>query len=249
MRLCCSTRLSRATGTAVLAALALSLCAASAQQTATPVVLDRVEAVVNRQVILASDLDKEIRLSVLDPAVGVRGVQTRARALELLISRSLIQQQIRQEDVQAVEPTQHEVDARLAELRKELPACVHQNCASDAGWKAFLAASDLTPSEVETYLRNRIEILRFIEQRFRQGIQISQQEIETYYKDTLLPQYASRESAPPLDKVSSRIQEILLQEQVNALFSDWLQNLRKQGDVEILDPAYAAPDGNGGGAQ
>jgi len=254
----CPVRLTRPNGTAALAALALCLLVcpgpAAAQQPppSAPVVLDRVEAVVNRQVILASDLDKEMRLSVLDPVRGAGGVQTRQRALELLISRFLIQQQIRQEDMQAIEPTQAELAARLVELRRTLPACVRANCASDAGWKAFLAARDLTPQEVETYLQNRLEILRFIEQRFRQGIQITPQEIETYYKDTLLPQYASGESAPPLDQVSTRIQEILLQQQVNALFSDWLQNLRKQGDVEILDPAYAPPaatDGKGGGAQ
>ena len=63
-----------------------------------PVVLDRVVAVVNNQAILASDLDDEIRLSVLDPASGGLGMLTRERALDQLIGRALIQQQIRQED-------------------------------------------------------------------------------------------------------------------------------------------------------
>ena len=193
-------------------------------------------AVVNQHAILASDIDDEIRLSVLDPNLVGQGTLTRQRALEQLISRALIEQQIRQEDVQAIEPSQDEVDARLEEIRKELPACVHQNCASDAGWKAFLAAHGLTPERVEAYLRYRLEILRFIEQRFRQGIHISQQQIEAYYHDTLLPQYAPGEAVPPLDQVAPRIQEILLQQQVNVLFDAWLTNLRRQGDVEVLDP-------------
>ena len=116
-------------------------------------------AVVNRHAILASDIDDEIRLSVLDPARAGRGILTRQHALDQLISQALIEQQIRREDAQAVEPTQEEVNARLAEIRKELPACVHQNCASDAGWKAFLAAHDLTPERVDAYLRYRLEIL------------------------------------------------------------------------------------------
>ena len=146
---------------------------------ADAVVLDRVVAVVNNQAILASDVDDEMRLAVLDPGQAGLGVLTPQRALDQLISRALIQQQIRQEDAQAAEPAQTEVDARLAEIRKELPACVHQNCASDAGWKAFLAAHGLTPERVESYLRYRFEILRFIELRFRQGIRISPEEIET----------------------------------------------------------------------
>lgn len=214
-------------------------------QGASPVALDSVVAVVNRHVILASDLDDEIRLSVLDPNGVGQGPLTRQRALEQLISRALIEQQIRQEDAQAAAPPQAEVDARLSEIRRELPACVRQNCATDAGWKAFLAAHDLTAARVDAYLRYRLEILRFIEQRFRQGIRISKQEIATYYNDTLLPQYAPGESAPPLDQVAPRIEEILLEQQVNALFDDWLANLRKQGDVEILDPALETAESDG----
>jgi len=210
-------------------------------QPAGPVVLDRVVAVVNNQAILASDIDDEIRLSVLDPGRGGLVALTRITALDQLIGRALIQQQIRQEDLESSSPAQTEVDARLAEIRKELPACVRQNCASDEGWKAFLAAHGLTQEHVETYLRYRLEILRFIERRFRQGISIQPQEIQTYYHDTLLPQYAKGEPIPPLEQVSARIEEILLQQRVNALFDDWLGNLRKQGDVEVLDPALEAP--------
>jgi hypothetical protein len=205
------------------------------------VALDSVVAVVNNQTILASDVEDEVRLAVLDPGQGGLGVLSRQRALEQLISRALIHQQIRQEDAQAAEPSQAEINARLAEIRQQLPACVRLNCATDQGWKAFLAAHGLTPQQVESYLRNRIQVLRFIEMRFRQGILISPEEIEAYYRQTLLPQYAPGETIPPLDSVAPRIEEILLERQVNVLFDDWLQNLRKQGDVEVLDPRLETP--------
>jgi hypothetical protein len=219
---------------------------AQAPTTAAPVVLERVVAVVNKHAILASDLEDEIRLSILDPNGVGRGQLTRQRALEQLISRTLIEQQIRQEEMLAVEPSQEEVNARLDQIRKQLPACVHLNCASEAGWKAFLASHELTPQRVESYLRYRLEILSYIEQRFRQGIQITQEQIETYYHDTLLPQYAPGEAVPPLDQVASRIQEILLEQQVNVLFDNWLANLRQQGDVEVLDPALESAETQGG---
>jgi peptidyl-prolyl cis-trans isomerase SurA len=234
-----------------LAAQAPAPAAASASisDSGSAVVLDRAVAVVNRQVILSSDLDDEIRLSVLDPN-GAGQTLTRPHALEQLISRALIEQQIRQEDAEAATPPQSEVDARLAELRNELPACVRESCSTDAGWKAFLAAHDLTAARVEAYLRYRLEILNFIEQRFRQGIRISQEEIAAYYKNTLVPQYTAGETVPPLDQVAPRIEEILLQQQVNALFDNWLANLRKEGDVEILDPSLvtSTEGGEGGGA-
>jgi hypothetical protein len=218
---------------------------AQAAPPANAVVLDRVVAVVNNQAILASDVDDEVRLAVLDPG-GAGVVLTPQRALEQLISRALIQQQIRQEDAQAAQPSQAEVDARLLEIRKQVPACVHLNCASEEGWKAFLAAHGLTSERVESYVRYRLVILRFIEERFRLGISIAPEEIKTYYRETLLPQYAPGETIPPLDEVAPRIEEILLQRQVNVLFSDWLKNLRKQGNVEILDPAFETPETQGG---
>lgn len=214
----------------------------AAQPQSGPVVLDRVVAVVNRHAILSSDIDDEMRLSVMDANQVGQGRLTPQRALEQLISRALVEQQIRQEDQQAAMPTQAEVDARIAQLRSELPACVHQNCASDAGWKTFLAEHGLTPERVDAYVRYRMEILRFIELRFRAGIRISQAEIEAYYRDTLLPQYRPGEAVPTLEQVAPRIEEILLEQQVNVLFDQWLTNLRKQGDVEILDPALRPAD-------
>ena len=187
---------------------------------------------------------------------GHAGVDRRADDLAQILLMLLnlerqvvIQQQIRQEDEQSVAPTQGELDERLSEIRREVPACVRQNCASDAGWKVFLATHGLTPERVASYLRYRVEILRFIEQRFRQGIRISAQEIETYYRVTLLPQYAPGEATPTLETVSPRIEEILLQQRVNVLFDDWLSNLRKQGEIEVLDPALESPTAGGKGGQ
>ncbi len=203
--------------------------------------LDRVLAVVNTQVILASDLDEDLRLAVQEPGRAGRGALTPQRALQQLISRTLIQQQISQQGAD-VAPSPAQVSARLAELRKELPVCAQWNCASAAGWKAFLAAHGLTGQQVEAYLRARLEILHFIEQRFRPGIRISRQQVAAYYRDTLVPQYPTGEAAPPLEQVTPRIQEILLERQVNVLFGNWLANLRREGDVEVVDPTLAPPE-------
>jgi peptidyl-prolyl cis-trans isomerase SurA len=201
---------------------------------AAPSVVDRVVAVVNNRAILWSDIATEQRFAVLDPKLSTR--LTPQSALQRLIGRTLIQQQIRQEDLDAAQPSADDVQSRLHELRSELPACVAMNCATDDGWQKFLTINDLTARQVVDYLRLRLEILRFIEIRFRQGIRISPEETEAYYRDKLVPQYPKGASIPPLSDVAPRIEEILLEEQVNTFFTAWLDNLRKQGDVEVLDP-------------
>ncbi|HUN85451.1 MAG TPA: hypothetical protein VMU48_13790 [Terracidiphilus sp.] len=238
-----------------LAFLCLSLASmvangfAQSPQSSTPVVLDRLVAVVNNQPIFSSDLNTEMRLSILEPNSST---ETPEAALQRLISRALIRQQIREEDLESVRPTAEEIAKRLEAIRQELPVCIHAHCATDEGWKNFLAAHDLTQRQVDSYLRNRLEILRFIEMRFRPGISISHQEIEDYYRNTLLPQYATGESIPTLDRVASRIEEILLQQRVDALFGSWLDSLRQQGDIQVFDPsleAAASTHASGAGAQ
>ena len=84
----------------VVAMLAGAFAAAAqtgdkSQGTEKSVTFDRVVAVVNRQAILLSDLEDEMQLSVLDPTTNVREKMNEQLALERLISRTLIQQQIR----------------------------------------------------------------------------------------------------------------------------------------------------------
>lgn len=222
----------------VLAALLLVACVrGSAQEKPQP--LDSVIAVANNQVILASDLDLEMRISVLLP--GDRGVGvTPLEALDRLTTRALIEQQIVLEDPHGLDVDMMSVSANLMELRQNLPACKRHGCGTDVEWSAYLKTLGLTPARVDLYWGHRMAVLAFIERRFRSGIRIAPEEIEKFYRQTLVPQYAKPSDVPPLDKVSQRIQEVLLQQQVNALLNEWLKSLQAQGEVEILDPALAA---------
>jgi len=211
-----------------------------AQSSGEPVALDSVVAVVNNHAILSSDIDRAMRLSALEPPDAADGKLDRKSALDRLIRRELIQEQITPEEKKQSEPSEERLKRRLALLREELPACARYHCATDAGWAAFLATKGLTENEAVSYLRLRLSMLSFIESRFREGVRISPEEIENYYREKLAPQYPPGQQAPPLSSVSPRISEILLQQQVTQLFGAWLENLRKQGDVEILDPALSA---------
>ena len=205
-------------------------------------VLDEVVAVVNNRPILASEIEEAQRLTVLDPTSGRQEKLTAREALDQLIGRTLIEQQIRQQDMSALEVSAKEIEERESEMRRQLPACAAGNCQSDSQWQEFLAKQGLTREEVQNATRHRIQILRFIEVRFRQGIQIDHEAVANYYTKILLPQYKAGDAIPKLDEVSTRIEEILLEQQVNILFDEWLSKLRTQGDVEILAPQYKSEE-------
>jgi peptidyl-prolyl cis-trans isomerase SurA len=202
-------------------------------------VLDRLVAVVNGDVILESDVDEERRFEQVQPYRSVPTF-TRERIMERLIDRTLILQQ------EALEPEEDvsdkDLDAQIATLRKDIPACGQYHCGTEDGWKKYLGDHGFTEAEFRARWKQRMNLLKFIEVRFRNGIAINNSEIKAYYEKTMLPEYAKRNVTPPkLDTIRPRIEEVLLQQQVGALLRDWLKSLRAQGSVKIITPGEVAP--------
>lgn len=207
------------------------------------VTLDHVVAVIDGEVLLESDVDEEMRFAALEPFQPHAGRDTRQDALHRLISRVLIVQQMKAQQQFNANISDADVEKSLKDLRSHLPQCAKYKCGTAAGWKAFLAANDLTSPEVVEHWKQRLTILRFIDVRFRAGIRISHESVADYYEKTVVPAFARQhQTAPPLKEVSSRIQEVLLQQQVNGLLQDWLKSLRNEGSLQIVDPAYATAE-------
>ena len=204
-------------------------------------VLDRVVAIVNGDLILDSDVNEELRLSAFQPYRDTAEDQSRERDIERLVNRALILQQIK---LLPQEPVSDEdLHKQIEELRHTIPACQQYDCATDAGWQKFLAAHGFTKAAIDARWRSRMEVLRFIEQRFQLGTRIAPAEIKKFYEQTMLPEYARQhvKPAPLTDELSKRIQEVLLQRQVSSLLGDWLNSLRSQGSVVILKRGEVAP--------
>lgn len=202
--------------------------------------LDHVVAVINGEVLLESDVDADMHFAVLEPFQAKAGRDTRQDALRRVINRVLILQQINEQQYKA-NISDAEVEKSLTDLRSHLPQCAKYKCSTEQGWKAFLAANDLTIPEVTEHWKQRLAILKFVDTRFRTGIRIPESSIADYYTKSVVPAFERQhEKTPPLKALSGRIQEVLLQQQVNAQLQDWLKSLRDEGTLRILDPAYAS---------
>ena len=204
-------------------------------------VIDAVVAVVNGDVILESDVDEERRFEAIQPYRGSLAEFSRDRAVQRLIDRTLILQQaaLEPEDVAITDPA---LDKQLLKLRNDIPECKQYHCETDAGWANFLNEKGFSVEEFKDRWRKRMSLLRLIEVRFRNGIRITNDEIKQYYEKTMLPEYARQKVAPPpLETISQRIEEVLLQQQVGNLLRDWLKSLRAQGNVWVMKPGEVAP--------
>jgi peptidyl-prolyl cis-trans isomerase SurA len=205
-----------------------------------PMLLDRAVAVINGEVILASEVREQQRFAVFEPlSVPTPGGEfTPMQAMQQIVNRTLLLDQMQEQQL-APPPTDSEVDEQIADLRKHIPACIGQSCETEAGWQHFLAARGFTEAYLHARWKERMQILDFVGVRFRTGIRITKPEIETYYKEKLVPAFQARKLAPPpLAQLSSRIDDVLLQQHVNALLNDYLRSLKDAGSVQILDPQY-----------
>jgi peptidyl-prolyl cis-trans isomerase SurA len=210
------------------------------------VVLDHVVAVINGSVILESDVREEMNYAVLQPFSINSARNTPQRALQRLIDRALILQQMKTGGDTVAPPTPEELQEQIHQLRGLIPQCVEYRCETEAGWQAFLSSRGLTEKEVEQHWAQRMLILSFIQSRFGSGVRITSAEIKNYYDKTLVPRL-NGVKPPPLANVSSRIEEILLQQRVSSLLLEWLQSLKSEGSVSILDPAYGKVGTSGAG--
>ncbi len=203
-----------------------------------PVILDRVIAIVNSEVLLQSDVDQEQRLAVLSPLAVPRGKDTQENAARRLIRRTLVLEQMKLQD-QPTTVSQAEAEKGLMELRATLHGCAPYSCSSQKGWEKFLKNHNITQQEALQRWSQRLAIEKFINLRFRAGIHITSKEISTYYNDTLVPALQENQiPVPPLKQIAPRIEQLLLEQHVNSMISQWLQTLRAEGSVQILVPAY-----------
>ena len=201
-------------------------------------VVDRMVAVVNKQVILESELDQATRVEFLLQAKPIEQLaQTdRAAELERLIDRSLLEQQI--VDSAMLNPSAEDLAAKIKELREGLPGA-----GSDERWKAILGGYGLTQQDVEEQLTSQFRILRFIDLRFRGLVHVDKDAINAYYQDRFLPEVRKRNAAEPkLSDVSDKIEQILAEQRIDGLLNNWLKTLRAQAQIERMLPGAAPPN-------
>jgi hypothetical protein len=193
-------------------------------------VVDRMVAVVNKRVLLQSELEQTTRVECLlqgKPLEKLTPADT-AAVLERLIDRSLLQQQIL--NGADLDPAPEEVAAQIKELRAQLP-----NAASDESWKALLTSYGLTQADVEDHFIVQSRIMRFVDIRFRGLVRVDKIAIRAYYEQKLLPQLRQRGAPePPLAEVSDRIEKVLVEQSIDEMMGRWLETLRTQAHIEKI---------------
>jgi hypothetical protein len=190
------------------------------------IVLDRMAATVNGDLITESDLKWYI---ALDPEIGEgdRSEQIQWRALQQLIDQKLLDQEA--EKLPTIEISASDVEKGVAELITRFP--------SESVFRRRIEAVGLDAETLRLLIKHRLEILRYIDFRFRSFVFVSDAEIQSYYESQVAARAkAQGQPAPSLDQARGLIEKIISDEKVKSEMIAWLDESRQKAEIVIFDP-------------
>jgi peptidyl-prolyl cis-trans isomerase SurA len=188
-------------------------------------ILDQLAATVNGQVVLASDIDEELRyeyFSAKRPLTDISPVDEKD-ALNRLIDQQLVREQMHSADFKAV-------DAEAVEKAFET---FKSDYGSSESWIAALASYGITEVAVRSHIETELNQLRLIDLRLRPSIQVDAESVRNYYEQKVLPKLPPGQH-PSLQDSTPAIRELLIQQEMNASLDSWLQALRAGAKIRIF---------------
>ena len=215
--------------------LALLCYLAGIQVSLAAELIDRVAVSVGSTVITESELLEHLRIRALLEGIPLRlDSETKRDAADRLIQQALIRREI--ENTRYVTPEAFLAQPLLASFKLSR---FHDNAGE---YQAALKMAQVTESEVQASFLWQLTVLRFIEFRFRPGIQIAAEEIRDYYERKFLPDWRSRSKEPPpsAEDAASAVEEILLQERIDNQLDRWISLTRTQVSIRYREEVFAS---------
>jgi hypothetical protein len=206
----------RMTAAAMLLLVVLPLTAATT--------VDRIAAVVDRQVITVSEVTQMVTLKFFPRAPGVSEDDYRHAVLENLIAQAL-----RFRDVErfgAEDVPKDSIEVRVQEIVKRFP--------SPADFESALRKVELSPDEFRALVKRELQVEQYIQERFAPLIFVSNEEIDAYYRGPWSQQRRERSlPIPPLADVREEIRTLLKASRLQEEIDKWTTQLRARANVDI----------------
>jgi hypothetical protein len=195
------------------------------------VILDRIAVVAGTHVIKASDIDRDIRLTdFLNREPLKITPATKREAAERLITQDIIRQEIITGAYQR--PPEGEGAALEVELQRDRFGNSSQRMHDT------LQKYGLKESELRERLLWQVTVLQFINQRFRAGVVVTDEDIRNYYDQHAAEMRKQQPSAIALEALAPKIKEVIEGERINQSFNEWLDQTRQGYRVEYKQEAF-----------
>lgn len=192
--------------------------------TAEAVVIDRIAAVVEQEVIPLSEINQLVTLRFIPRNAGESESQYRRRVLETMIAQALRYRDTQRFGAQTV--PNDAVEARLLDIQKRFP--------SIQAFEEALRDTELTLDELKSLITRQLQVEAYIDERFSPLIFVALDQIEEYYTSVWAPQRRARGlDVPPLSEVREDIRSLLKAERLDEEIKKWTEQLRSRVNVDI----------------
>jgi hypothetical protein len=191
---------------------------------AKPVLQDRVQAVVDEDPILASDVERAIRLGLVQPNPGEADAQFRRRVLDGLIDQRLQYHEIDRFNFE--QAPVDDIQKRVAEIRARFP--------DEAAFQKALKEVGLDSKSLRQLVARQLLVLTYVDERLGSRVFVGPDDINRYYRETLTPEMQKHgQPVPALPEVREDIREVLKQQKMTQEMTSWTRELRDRADVVI----------------
>lgn len=196
-------------------------------------VLDRTAVSIGTAVVTELDLKDHLRVRAFLEGVTPRYDGEALRdAADKLIQQQLIGREM--ESSRYALPDPSVVDQLVASFKQ------NRYGNNEEEYREALRAARLTELQIRGWFQWTLTILRFVEFRFRPGVQVPEEEIREYYETKYLPQWRQRSKDPPpgYAEVERDCEEMLTQERIDILLDRWISQTRTQVNIKFRDEVF-----------
>ena len=190
-------------------------------------IIDRIAITVANQVITESQIEEEIRVTAfLNRGQVDLGAAARKDAAGRLIEQALIRREM--ESSRYPVPELSDTGGSLKTIEDMYPSAM--------AFHAALASYGISEDDLTRRLWWQLTLLRFIDYRFRPAIRIPSSDVQAYYRQQVSQwQQKGINPIPTFEASRDQIEEILTQKQIDLALDQWLQDARKQVEINYLD--------------
>ncbi len=195
-------------------------------------IIDRIAVTVDNRVITASQIILAIRLTAfLNGNKLDFSLAARRNAANRLIEQMLIRREMEVGRYSAPSPS---------DVEPMLKAVQEQRFPHAGEYLQAFTQYGITEEELKAYLLWQLTLLRFLDIRFRPGVEVTDAQIQSYYDKNRanLEARAGGSGNPTLDDLRDRIRRILTEEGVDRQMDAWLAEARKRSRIEFHEEAF-----------
>lgn len=198
-------------------------------------VIDRIAVVVGTNVITESEVNRQIRVAaMLNGEEPVFTPDARRRAADMLVEQMLIRREMRAAPGAAGGPETPAVDPQVETVLKV-------RYPSQQQYQAALARYKLTEAEVRGHLAWQSNLIRFVDMRFRPGVQVPEPEMREYYESIWLPEWQGAHPGakpPKFEDARDEVEKQMLAERANQALDRWIGQSRTQTRIVYRQEAF-----------